>query len=233
MWSDIKVELLDAMGSDLDVVNAARVSFAKESGWDGTCFDPCLSDRDAKLIKYLADHNHWSPFSHCYLKFRVKAPIFVARQLQKHTVGLAWNEVSRRYVDFEPDFYKPNAWHSRPVNKKQGSGDETVELPAENLYCDSKNEEHNCDIYEFSVRSALDSYNELLERGVSPEQARMVLPQSTNTEWIWSGSLAAFARVCVLRLSSDAQRDTRIVAREIEGHLRRLFPVSAGCLLNS
>jgi thymidylate synthase (FAD) len=109
----MKVDLIDHMGSDLTVVNAARVSFNKTSS--------SLTEKDIKLINYLAKHKHWSPFSHCFVQFRIKAPIFVARQLGKHQVGLAWNEVSRRYVDSEPEFYKPVMWRGRAENAKQGS----------------------------------------------------------------------------------------------------------------
>ena len=235
-----KVELLDVMGDDLAVANAARVSFNKQSDWETVThysFNPDmnggmgghdeipveqLSAPDAKLISYLAKHNHWSPFSHCYLKFRVKAPVSVARQLQKHTVGLAWNEVSRRYVDYVPEVYEPSVWRAKTKDKKQGSSDQSVTLSSGNVYED----EDGLDIYQFSVRTALDAYQELLDQGVCEEQARLVLPQGAMTEWIWSGSLSAFLRVVQLRTSSDAQRETADVARQIEGHIRDLFPVS-------
>jgi thymidylate synthase (FAD) len=137
-----EVTLLDTMGSDLSVVNAARVSFAKESEWDtsigitefsdyGDIFS--LNEKDQKLISYLAKHNHWSPFAHTSLQFRIKAPIFVARQLVKHQVGGVWNEVSRRYVDDEPEFYFPDVWRGKPVNAKQGS-DGVVDDPRSETY---------------------------------------------------------------------------------------------------
>jgi thymidylate synthase (FAD) len=160
----ISATLLAHMGNDLDVVNAAKVSFAKESKE----FD----DNSVRLIKYLAKHRHMSPFGHCFARFHVKAPIFVARQLVKHKF-LRWNEVSRRYVDDEPEFYAPDVWRGRAEDKKQGSAGE-VKLP----YLVP---------HEF-YRSALYEYQTLLEAGVAPEQARMVLPQSTMTEWWWSGS---------------------------------------------
>lgn len=218
--AQIKVELLDHMGSDLDVVNAARVSFAKESKWDDVSEYSVLSDKDAKLIKYLAEYNHWSPFSHCFVKFRVKAPIFIARQLQKHTVGLAWNEVSRRYVDYEPEFYFPDVWRKRADNVKQGSSDEAVEM-----------DENDPWYIETTVGACQNAYQYLLDLGVAPEQARMILPQNTMTEWIWSGSLYAFARVCNLRLGAGAQKEAGEVAQQIKKHLCTLFPISTQYLL--
>lgn len=211
----MNVELVDVMGSDLSVVNAARVSFNKVSKLEHHIhldkeFD-VLSEKDAKLINYLARHNHWTPFAHAFASFRIKAPIFVARQLVKHQVGLAWNEVSRRYVDDEPEFWFPNEWRGRPLNAKQGS-DGVIELK---------------DIYPESVCAyCLNYYNTLLEAGVAPEQARMVLPQNTMTEWIWSGSLAAFCRVCKLRLDPHAQQETRELVEGIKALLEPKFPVS-------
>ena len=238
----IKVELLDHMGSDLTVVNAARVSFDKASEWETIetpCPDDCklldhycggpedrctqitfrLTDRDTKLIKYLAEHNHWSPFAHPQASFRVSSPVFVARQLQKHTVGLAWNEVSRRYVDTEPTFYVPETWRKRAENVKQGSSEEAV---------DPVIDDHGwiADPSQYINFHALRTYRELLDQGVCPEQARMVLPQSMMTEWIWTGSLYAFARVCNLRLDSHTQKETRDVAQPISDYMAPLFPVS-------
>jgi thymidylate synthase (FAD) len=197
--------LIDSMGSDLSVVNAARVSFAKESVWEvdsGPCigYQTYLSDQDQKLIKYLATHGHWSPFAHAFLSFRIKAPIFVARQLAKHQVGLSWNEESRRYIDSEPEFWFPEVWRGKPVNAKQGSSDKTI---VDDLL--GKRE----------VEGMLKLYNHALGIGIAPEQSRMFLPQNTMTEWIWSGSLAAFARVCKQRLDPHAQAETREVAEKI------------------
>lgn len=214
----MKVELIDHMGSDLRVVNAARVSFDKASQMTGLKVDKVLSDKDEKLIHYLAQHGHWSPFSHCFLTFRIKAPLFVARQLQKHQVGLAWNEVSRRYVDSDPEFYVPDGWRKRAENVKQGSSDTEVY--------------HDSSVYNVAVRTAVNAYDRLLDDGVCPEQARMVLPQSMYTEWFWSGSLYAFARVCKQRMDSHAQRETQEVAKEISHHIAELFPVSWKALLN-
>ena len=209
--ADIDVEYLDHLGNDLTVVNAARVSFDKEHSE----FD---HRTDRGLIKYLATHNHWSPFAHCSASFRVKAPIFVARQLVKHTVGFSWNEVSRRYVDNEPEFFLPEAWRARAENVKQGSSDTEIAFltdPAKVL-----------------TASALTTYNEMLKHGVCPEQARMVLPQNTMTEWIWTGTLYAWARMCQLRLDSHTQKETQVVAEKVAKHMGELFPVSWEFLMN-
>lgn len=223
------VSLIDWMGSDLSVVNAARVSFAKESDWeypkDNTLIDryeyPMLPEKDQKLIAYLAKHNHWTPFAHAFLSFRIKAPIFVARQLVKHQVGLAWNEVSRRYVDDEPEAWLPEMWRKRSESAKQGSLNEPVENDLE---------------IDYGVRdlmiTLLDAYNGLLEAGVAPEQARMVLPLNTMTEWIWSGSLMAFARVCKLRLDPHAQAETREVAQLINNLVPKEFEHSWKALIH-
>jgi thymidylate synthase (FAD) len=201
----ITATLLKHMGDDLDVVNAAKVSFAKESKE----FD----DNSVRLIKYLAKHKHMSPFGHCFASFHVKAPIFVARQLVKHKF-LRWNEVSRRYVDDEPEFYVPDVWRGRSADKKQGS-DGVVKLEGV--------DEQIVDDY---AAEALTAYQVLLEAGVAPEQSRMVLPQSTMTEWWWSGSLDAFADMCNLRCKPDTQLETRLVANQICDKMRELFPVS-------
>ena len=200
----MQVQLLDKMGTDLSVVNAARVSYSKTKDvFDG---------KDEKLIKFLAEHEHWSPFAHASMQFRIKAPIFVARQLVKHQVGLVWNEVSRRYVDFPPEIYKPTAWRGRPVNSKQGS-DGTVEL--------GQTIDHNL---ETTMESCLILYNTMIQKGVAPEQARMVLPQSMMTEWYWSGTVYAFARVCNLRCKPDTQKETQDVANVIDKLADEAFP---------
>ena len=193
--------MIDKMGTDLSVVNAARVSYSKIKNR--------FEDKDEKLIAFLAKHNHWSPFAHAFLQFRIKAPVFVARQLVKHQVGLVWNEVSRRYVDDEPEFYVPTSWRGRPKNSKQGSdGEVQTDEEYYNRYL------NGCQLY----------YSLLLNQGVAPEQARMVLPQSTMTEWIWSGSVYAFARVCNLRCKPDTQKETQDVANEIDKLADEAFP---------
>lgn len=235
-------ELIDVMGSDLTVVNAARVSFYKQSdlervtetGWEDNCLFGALpytvtvtrlKDADKRLIAYLAKHKHWTPFAHPQLSFRVSAPLFVARQLQKHQVGLAWNEVSRRYVDSEPTIYVPDTWRKRADNVKQGSSDTNVYS-----YRVTYNDQSviSCPEVEYGemVELALKTYDEMLAGGVCPEQARMVLPQSMMTEWIWTGSLAAFARVANQRLDPHAQRECRPVAQAIADALSNHFPVS-------
>ena len=206
----VDVELIDHMGSDASVVNAARVSFGKRITE--------MSEGDTKLIRYLAKHNHWSPFGHASVQFRIKAPIFVARQLVKHQVGLTWNEISRRYVDYEPEFYEVDSWRGRPINKKQGSSEEEIEWIDRGTRTDA---------LQSQVETiALKNYNRMLEAGVAPEQARMILPQSMMTEWYWSGTLYAFARVCNLRCAEDAQYETRIVANLINDECEKLFPIS-------
>ena len=210
----LKVDLIDKMGSDLTVVNAARVSFAKKSDWDHSipfAEGNELKDSDAKLIKYLARHNHWSPFAHASLQFHIKAPIFVARQLVKHQVGLVWNEISRRYVDSEPEFYVPKVWRKRPPDSiKQGS-DES-------------------DTITYGIGGTMmfvkETYQNLLNEGVAPEMARMVLPQNMYTEWYWSGTLMAFARVCNLRCKEDTQKETQHIADCIHMWAHRYFRVS-------
>jgi thymidylate synthase (FAD) len=175
---------------------------------------PKLKAKDDKLIRYLAEHRHISPLGHCFASFHVKAPIFVARQLVKHKF-LRWNEISRRYVDDEPEFYVPDVWRGRSADKKQGS-DGVVDVG------DWGDINWAC----------LKAYNDLLEHGVAPEMARMVLPQSTMTEWYWSGSLDAFADMCRLRCASDTQAETQKVAWDISLKMGELFPVSWGALMD-
>ena len=202
--------MIDKMGSDLSVVNAARVSYAK--------IKEQFEDKDAKLISFLAKHGHWSPFAHASISFRIRAPVFVARQLVKHQVGLSWNEVSRRYVSYEPELYKIDEWRGKPVNSKQGSSG-TIKLS---------------ELAEVTYSEMMDGlkilYNQLLSEGVAPEQARAVLPQSMMTEWIWSGTLYAFARVCDLRCKPDVQKETREVAEYIDSYSIYHFPVSWNAL---
>jgi len=215
----IEVTYIDHMGSDLSVVNAARVSFGKKSealgtsGIVGEPMTPILNDPDKRLIKYLAKHKHMSPFGHAFASFHVKAPIFVARQLVKHKF-LRWNEISRRYVDNEPEFYEPDVWRDKSEDKKQGSGGKSQSQYFPNIY-----------VKEVADKS-LGDYKKMLVQGICPEQARMVLPQSTMTEWYWSGSLDAFADMCILRCKEDTQFETRIVADEISADMKDLFPIA-------
>jgi len=208
----ITVRLLDKMGTDLSVVNAARVSFGKHSGWedhDSETDQYILKNKDRKLIHYLAKHKHLSPFGHCFATFHIAAPLFVARQLVKHKF-LRWNEVSRRYVDTKPEFYEPKEWRGRSEDKKQGS-DGVVQI-----YMDQDMQWHR----------QLVAYENLINNGVCPEQARIVLPQSMMTEWWWSGSLDAWSDMCNLRCKSDTQEETRLVANQISKDMGNLFPTS-------
>jgi len=246
----IKATLIDFMGSDLSVVNAARVSFGKESEWKNNLGILELSKGDAQLISYLAKHKHMSPFGHAFVSFHIKAPIFVARQLVKHKF-LRWNEISRRYVDSKPEFYEPDAWRGKAEDKKQGSSGvleldkmyahgeyehvkDVFEKEPEKygVYTDSLvpdlsilDEVHECDEYVLSI------YRKLIAAGVCPEQARMVLPQSTMTEWYWSGSLDAFADMCKLRCTPDTQCESRVVANQISDKMYDLFPASWEAML--
>lgn len=225
----IKATYIDHMGSDLSVVNAARVSFGKKS--EMVCSDHQigtyeLKEGDKRLIKYLAKHKHLSPFGHAFASFHVKAPIFVARQLVKHSY-LRWNEISRRYVDSEPEFYTPDVWRGRSADKKQGSSEETVEF----LRMQGMSEQTVDDATFKHKLHSLTLYHDMINEGVAPEQARMVLPQSTMTEWYWSGSLDALANMCRLRCASDTQYETRVVADQINTEMFKLFPVSWDALI--
>lgn len=244
---DQSVKLIDKMGSDLSVVNAARVSFHKESAWENqedlyepvayigrnllngsheegvvvdTTVEPQLSAADTKLISYLAKHNHFTPFTHAILSFRMKAPIFMARQLLRHVVGLSVNETSRRYVSDEPEFFMPESWRGKPVNAKQGSSDVIIDQ----MDCEP---DYSPDQYvRPMIEQMLGVYEELLASGVAPEQARMVLPQNMMTEWIWTGSLAAFARIYKLRIDAHAQVEVQDIAKKIAAEIPTEMSVS-------
>jgi thymidylate synthase (FAD) len=209
----MQVTLINSMGNDKTVVDAARVSFAKTA-------DNYTEAQNKKLIQYLARHNHWTPFGHAQATFHIEAPIFVARQLVKHQVGLVWNEVSRRYVDDKPRFFSPSSWRPRSQDKKQGSDKHDIIADMRQAW----------KVYESAIHNISKTYGILLEMGVAPEQARMVLPQSMMTEWYWTGSLAAWSRVCRLRISDDAQAETERIAQDISREMRQLFPVSWAAL---
>jgi thymidylate synthase (FAD) len=210
----MKAELIDMMGDDLTVVNAARVSFNKQSEWEwdeykesGVTVDatPVLSEKDQKLINYLAKHDHWTPFSHVMIQMRETVPIFVARQRFKHVIGFTYNEESRRYVDDAPKFFIPDAWRLRSKDKKQGSSDEVL------------NDIHKRETeinYSDLLEGCLSVYNDLLNKGVAPEQARMVLPQSMYTSYYVTGSLAAYARAFKLRSEEYAQKEIQDLAEQ-------------------
>jgi thymidylate synthase (FAD) len=233
----IEVTHIDHMGSDLSVVNAARVSFGKKREALGTVTvndktSVVLHDTDRKLIKYLAKHRHMSPFGHAFASFHIKAPIFVARQLVKHKF-LRWNEISRRYVDSDPEIYYPidDVWRGKSEDKKQGSFGE-VDLKKDTLPIISERLQQNSyqacileDLIEGNEWQ-LKLYKDMIKAGIAPEQARMVLPQSTMTEWYWSGSLDAFSDMCNLRCKPDTQAETRVVADAISKEMKELFQIS-------
>jgi thymidylate synthase (FAD) len=208
------VEVLEVFGNDLTVVNAARVSFAKESHE--------FSEQDGKLVRYLAKHHHISPFFHPQIRLRIKMPIFVAREWFRHQIGFARNEVSRRYVDSSPECYVPKAddIRARDPKLKQGSKSEPVEEA-----------EATQRILEDATVGAMSTYEHLLKSGVAPEVARMILPQSMYTEFIETGSLAAYARLCWLRLDPTAQKEIRDYATAVDQLLREKFPVSWPALM--
>lgn len=214
------VQLVDWMGSDLSVVNAARVSFNKESSWDyADSHVPIksLSERDQKLIKYLAKHNHFTPFCHAQISLRIKCPIFVRAQLGKHQIGLVMNEVSRRYVTFEPEVYVP-LWRNAPTDgAKQGSSGAIEDID----HCIKMRQE-----YEGVAKECITLYNSLIQDGVAPEQARSILPQGTYTEFIWTGSLYAFARIHKLRIDAHAQWEIQEYAKAIDKVIGPIFPFS-------
>ena len=248
--AQIKVDYIDHMGTDLSVVNAARSSFGKESDWEA---DGSLKKADANLIRFLASGfrteewdeladkflraetrsevqamlkqykdsaQHWAPFAHPHVSLRIKAPIFIARQMVKHQVGGVWSEVSRRYVSDEPEFWFPKEWHTRPENVKQGSGEAIAQQGIA---------QH---IANHSTEVALEAYNKLLGGGVAPEEARSVLPLNTMTEWVWTGSLAFWARVGNQRLDGHAQLAAQETARGIQQHVAPLYPVSWAALVS-
>jgi thymidylate synthase (FAD) len=217
----MKVDNISHMGSDLTVVNAARVSFDKESVWglkvseDHTYIKRVLKDEDKRLINYLARYNHWTPFGHCQVTLRETVPIFVARERFRHTVGFVYNEVSRRYVSDTPEIWRPEVWRSKPEGSiKQGSGDEF----------DDQNWAD--DIYLEATVKAKKAYDSLINAGVAPEQARAVLPQSMYTSYYVTGSLSAWARFYNLRAAPDAQYEIQELAEKVDEIIRPLFPVS-------
>jgi thymidylate synthase (FAD) len=218
---EINVQLVDSMGDDLTVVNSARVSYNSSSDWVGQIHSGeyrTLSHKDVRLIRYLANHRHTSPFGHCFASFYVQSPIFVARQLVKHKF-LRINEVSRRYKTHEPEFYEPY-WREKPENSKQGSGG-AMEISQEAEM-----------MFHATLRNALTTYDMMIKEGVSPEQARSILPQNMMTSWYWSGSLDAWADMCKLRCAKDTQAETRIVASVIYGEMLKLYPVSWAALMD-
>lgn len=222
----MRTELVDSMGSDLTVVNSARVSFDKEVKWidvynviadDGFKTVKVLHKKDEKLINYLAKHGHWTPFSHPQITLRYTVPLFVARQEFKHIVGFTRNEVSRRYVDDDPEFYIPELWRSRPAESvKQGSG----------LPLDSRSNEYYQEYYDRLIEFVEEMYRQMISDGVAPEQARMILPQSMYTSYYITGSLAAFARFYKQRTDEHAQKEIQDLAHMVGDIIQPLYPVS-------
>lgn len=203
------VDYINHMGSDLTVVNSARVSFAKEASE--------FKDQDERLVKYLAEHKHWTPFAHPQITLRIKAPISIARQLFKHKVGFTENEVSRRYVRSFPEFYTPE-WRAAPTGgAKQGSCG-LLEDQDDKAYFDAD--------YDSLMRYAESLYDHMIMAGVAPEQARFCLPQSMFTEWFWTGSLSAYARVWQQRSDPHAQWEVQQYADAFQTIIEPLFPVS-------
>lgn len=234
------ITLLDKMGSDLTVVNSARVSFNKESDWEygdktiKTSYDwndggktitekeKTVNKKDIKLINYLAKHKHWTPFSQCQIQFRIKMPIFIARQWYKHMIGFTRNEVSRRYVSDEPNFFIPDGWREKPPkNMKQGSGIDLDDLQQKRMH----------QLYSEYLNESIRVYETMLNSGVCPEQARIILPQSMFTEFIETGSLAAYARLYRLRNEKLAQREIQEYAKVIGDVLEKEFPISWTALI--
>lgn len=214
-----EAHLIQVMGTENTIVDAARVSFAKRA-------KDYTNEQNLKLINYLARHNHWTPFSHCIATFQLKAPIFVARQLMRHTVGLTVNETSRRYVDEEPEFFFPKHWRGKPVNAKQGSS---------NTFVDEMGVSHQQRILwsEDICNVCLNWYNNNITNGMAPEQARMILPQNMMTEWWWTGSLAAWSRVFKLRLDPHTQQETREVVQMMHDQLLPSFPNALKALMEA
>jgi thymidylate synthase (FAD) len=232
------VELVDHMGSDLTVVNSARVSFDKTSDWeyDQEAIDRVsstnwqanrlreefkkLSDRDVKLISYLAKHNHWTPFAHPQITMRIKAPVSIRTQFFKHKQGFVENEISRRYVSIEPEFYIPS-WRGQPKGSAKQGSEDFISLDSDVIFS-----------YKNVLDSSLECYNKLLDSGVAAEQARFALPQSMYTEWYWTGSLAAYARFYKQRSDPHAQWEIRKYADAIGEIIEPLFPACWSVLTN-
>lgn len=237
----MNVDLLDHHGSDLLVVDSARVSFGKKSQWEwwdedgrGPCDSPSpcgeyfnirkLAEKDVKLINYLAREKHVLPFRHPQITLRCKAPIFIARQLGKHQVGMSWSEESRRYIDSEPEFFWPDKWRKRAENVKQGSSDEEVEY--ESLWqFGGISDDVNA-----HLEDAVALYNNMLSYGVAPELARMILPQNMYINWVWTGSLLSFFEMYKLRSEGHAQKEAQDFAAMVRDVIAPLYPVSWSAL---
>lgn len=203
----MKIEVLEVFGDDLTVVNSARVSFNK---WKNE-FD----ESDEKLIKYLLKHDHWTPFSHPQLRLRISAPIFIAREWYRHTIGCSRNEVSRRYVTDDPQMWHPEYFRIRPENMKQGSIDVKSEFS-----------DYYLEKYNNTIEICKKLYLDMVNVGIAPEQARAILPQAMYTTWIETGSLYFYFRILKLRLDSHAQKEIQELAKQLEEIIEKHFPVS-------
>lgn len=209
----MEVKLVNSSGGDLSVVNSARVSFAKEV--------EDMDTKDVGLIRYLAEHRHDTPFRHNFVQLRCKVPLFLARQLMKHQAGLTWNEESRRYIDSTPEFYMPDVWRSRPDGSvKQGSGEAHPESDYIKGWWDA------------TLKDVLTGYERLIEGGVAPEMARMILPQNMMVNFIWSGNLLAFHHVYSLRSGDGAQEEAVVFAKLLKEAIEPAFPISWEALEN-
>lgn len=209
------------------VVNAARVSFAKEAS-------NYTDKQNERLISYLARHSHWTPFAHAFISLRFKAPIAIHAQCVKHQIGFAMNTVSRRYVSDEPEYFLPT-FRKKAKNIKQGSGEVITTIDASGSVSDDKtngiwsirrNQAELQEIYSDFLEEAIALYNEFVYLGVAPEQARFILPQGVMTEWVWSGSLQAFARFYNQRIDPHAQQEIRQLAEQVDDIISPLFPIS-------
>ena len=219
--AQIATTYIDHMGTDLSTVNAARVSYDKRSEWEYHDSQTMrLSGRDTRLIKFLAKHKHTSPFNHAFASFHVTAPIFVARQLVKHEY-LPWNEVSGRYVVFKGDFYTPTQFRMSAEDKKQGSGEDA----------DPDLNAKFTTVFTDGQMAALRDYEYCIKMGMAEEQARARLPLDLMTQWYWSGSLGAFAKMCNLRCKEDTQYESRLVADQVSTIMQDLYPVSWAALM--
>lgn len=228
----MKVEVIDVMGNDNRIADAARVSFSKNA-------DNYTEEQNERLIRYLANHNHWTPFSHCIITLREKVPIFVARERFRHTIGFTYNEESRRYIDTPPEFYSPDVWRKRAENKKQGSSEEEIKtIDVVSRYVPDGKDQNGpifkaitepkpiSKEYEHFLNLAFELYDSMLKGGTAPEQARMVLPQSMYTTYYVTGSLAAFARAYNLRSDPHAQKEIQDLAKMWDEAIKPYFPVA-------
>lgn len=236
----MKIEYVQHWGDDLTVVNAARVSFDKESEWEEKVVDvvggfrteKVLSDRDKKLVRFLAREGHTSCFEHMGATLRLKVPIFIARQIQRHRT-FSYNEISRRYVDDEPEFFWPDKWRKRAENVKQGSSDEPSEYMHDEKYGGGNWNTINEYVQDEVIGTVVRMYEDMIAKGVAPEQARMILPQNMYTEFYMSGNLRAWNHFLALRLDAHAQKEVQDVAKMVQDILMPLFPVSMEALRNS